>query len=181
MAGTRAAQRYAKAMLSLASDNDNVKNIDAEVRLIDNTLKGSKDLRLLLKNPVVKDEMKSSCLKAIFKDAGKTITNLFDVLIHNKRIGLLHQVTQAFISQVDKMNHVTTAKVTTAVPLTSEIEEKILAKVKELTGNKATLTEAVDEELIGGFLLRIGDLQYDASISGKLNSLNYKFKHNAYA
>lgn len=181
MAGTLAAQRYAKALLSLASDNNEVKSIDAEVRLIDNTLKDSKDLRLLLKSPVVKDEMKSACLKAIFKDAGKTVTNLFDVLIHNKRIGLLHQVVQAFIGQVDIMNNVTRAKVTTAVPLTSAMEEKVLAKVKELTGNKVTLTKAVDNDLLGGFLLRIGDLQYDASISGKLNNLNYKFKHNAYA
>lgn len=179
MAGNRAAQRYAKALMELASEKKKLKGIDEDIRLIDNTIKGSKDLQAMLRSPIIKNELKRSSLKAIFKSVNQETTNLFDVLLDNKRIALLPEVTKAFIALVDQANEVTTAEVTTAVPLTAAMEKKILAKVKELTGNKATLIQKVDEELIGGFLLRIGDLQYDASISGKLNSLRKKFKQNA--
>lgn len=180
MAGKRAAHRYAKALMSLAKENNQLDAIDADIRLIDNSLKGSKELRNLLKSPVVKNEQKLASLKAIFSEVSQVTTNLFDVLIQNKRIDILSEVTQAFIALVDEANHVVSAEVTTATELTPEMEEKVLAKVKELTGNKATLIKKVDAKLLGGFLLRIGDLQYDASISGKLNSLKQKFKQNAY-
>lgn len=179
MAGNRAAYRYAKALFSLASDDNKSSEVEADMRLIDQTIRESKDLRVMLKSPVIKSELKLSSLEAVFKDAGKYTINLFKVLIENKRIGLLPQVAKSFIELVDQANKVTTAEVTTAVPLTEDMEKSILDKVKELTGNKATLIKKIDENLIGGFLLRIGDIQYDASISGRLTSLKHKFKQNA--
>lgn len=180
MAGKRAAHRYAKALFSLSKEQNNLDKVEGDLRLIDGTLKGSKELRAVLKSPVIKNSLKSSSLKAVFEGVDKTTLNLFDVLIDNKRIDILPDVSKAFIELVDQANKVTTAEVTTAVPLTPEMEEKVLAKVKELTGNNASLVQKVDENLIGGFLLRIGDLQYDASISGKLKNLKHKFKQNAY-
>jgi len=181
MAGKLAAQRYAKALLSLATDSETVERVSADIRLVNHTIRDSRELQNLLKSPVVNDRLKKDCLKAVFKDAGAQTLQLFEVLIDNKRIGLLKKVTDAFIALMDKINNVTAAKVTTAVPMTEDLENKVMAKIREITGGKVTLSKAVDEHLIGGFLLRIGDLQYDASVSGKLNGLKYKFKQNAHA
>lgn len=178
MAGSRAAHRYAKALLSLASEKNQLQEVDEDMRLIHQTIKDSKDLRLLLKSPIIKSDLKLSSLKEIFKEVSAQSKQLFEVLIANKRINLLPQVVQAFIALVNKMNNVTTAEVITAIPLTGELEKKVLRKIKELTGNEATLKKKVDKELLGGFLLRIGDLQYDASISGKLNNLKHTLKQN---
>jgi F-type H+-transporting ATPase subunit delta len=78
------------------------------------------------------------------------------------------------------MNKTEVATVTTAVPLTKELEAKVLAKVKELTGNDVSLENKIDENIIGGFILRVGDLQYNASIANKLNTLKREFTNNTY-
>lgn len=178
MAGKRAAHRYAKALLSLANESDILQQVDADMRLVNNTISASRDLQLLLRNPVVKDTLKLTVLKNIFSAVDKQTTQLFETLLQNKRLGLLPRITESFIALVDEKNGVVRAEVTTAVPLTDELEKKVLAKVKEITGNEASLMKKVDENLIGGFLLRVGDLQYDASISGRLNRLKQKFKQN---
>jgi F-type H+-transporting ATPase subunit delta len=78
------------------------------------------------------------------------------------------------------MNKTEVATVTTAVPLTKELEAKVLAKIKELTGNDVSLENKIDESIIGGFILRVGDLQYNASIANKLNTLKREFTNNTY-
>lgn len=180
MAGNRAAHRYAKALMSLAVENNQLKEIEAEMRLIRDTINDAKDLQSFLKSPIIKQEVKRSGVKAVFSEVHPTTAKLFDVLIDNNRIALLPAVSQAFIALVDKANNVITAEVTTAATLTSEMEKNVLAKVKELTGSDASLVKKVDPKLLGGFLLRVGDIQYDASIAGKLNSLKQNFKQNTY-
>lgn len=178
MAGNRAAHRYAKALMSLAVENKQLKEIEADMNLIHNTIKDAKDLQNFLKSPIIKLDVKRSGVKAVFDKVNATTAKLFDVLIDNNRINLLPAVSQAFIALVDQANNVVTAEVTTAATLSPEMKETVLDKVKELTGSNASLTEKVDPDLLGGFLLRIGDLQYDASIAGKLNSLKQNFKQN---
>ena len=68
--------------------------------------------------------------------------------------------------------------VTTAVPLTDDLNAKVLAKVKELTGKEAVIENKVDESILGGFILRVGDMQYNASIANKLNNLKRTFSQN---
>lgn len=179
MAGKRAAKRYAKALFALTTEENKTGQIETDMRLIAQTVEDSRELQVLLKSPVIKDSLKLSSLMAIFKTVDPQTNQLFNVLINNKRIGLLAEVTQQFIALVDAQNKISNAEVTTAVPLTADMEAKVLAKVKVLTGNTARLTQKIDEKLIGGFLLRIGDLQYDASIAGKLNQLKQKFNQNA--
>jgi F-type H+-transporting ATPase subunit delta len=70
--------------------------------------------------------------------------------------------------------------VTSAIPLTKEMDEKILTKVKEITGKEVTIENVVNSDIIGGFILRIGDIQYDASIAHKLQVLKRQFDHESY-
>jgi F-type H+-transporting ATPase subunit delta len=72
------------------------------------------------------------------------------------------------------------AKVTTAVPLTAKIEAKVLEKIVALTGKKANLENVINESILGGFILRVGDVQYDASISNYLNELKKEFDNSHY-
>lgn len=176
------AYRYAKALLSLATENNQLEEISNDMRLIDNTIADSKDLKAVLRNPIIKNSQKRSCLQAIFNDVNKNTTQLFDVLIDNKRIALLDKVTVAFVGLVDELDNVVAAKVSSAVPLNEDARNEIVDKIKTITkSKKVILSTRVDKDLIGGFLLRIDDLQYDASIARKLNNLRHKFKQNSYA
>ncbi|HET8809558.1 MAG TPA: ATP synthase F1 subunit delta [Flavobacteriaceae bacterium] len=178
--GSRAAQRYAKAVLSLAQDQNKTEAVNVEMMLVSNTLADNENLLGVLKSPAVNPEAKRKSLHAIFKETGKITQSLFDILLDNKRIDILDEVAKKYISLYNETNNIRTAVVTTAVPLTSEMEQKVLAKVKELTGGDASLKNEIDENILGGFILRVGDLQYNASVAGNLNRLQREFKktHN---
>ncbi|SDS39289.1 ATP synthase F1 subunit delta [Gramella sp. MAR_2010_147] len=180
MRGTRAAQRYAKAILSLAKDKNSAEAVNEDMISISKTVLNSRDLENMLTSPVVKDSIKKSALLEIFKDLNTISKGAIDILLENGRINILHIVARQYIVQFNELNNVRQAVVTTAVPLDNELETVILAKVKELTGSKASLKSIVDEDIIGGFVLRVGDLQYDASVSRNLTRLKRELKDNTY-
>ena len=180
MKGTRAAQRYAKAIIGLAKDKNATDAVYDDMLSISQTIAGSKDLKSMLGSPVIKSGIKKSALREIFKDAHAITLSGFDILVENGRIDLLNIVARQYIARYHSMNNTQQAVVTSAVALTKELEEKVQAKIKELTGNEASIKNIVDEDMIGGFVLRVGDLQYDASVASNLNRLKRELKNNTY-
>ena len=178
MAGSRAAIRYAKAVLSLASDNKVADKVNADMKQIASAIATNSDLNAMLQSTVVRSSDKLSVLKAVFGDANNATTNLINTLITNKRIALLGDVANKYNHLYDALRDTQVAKVTTATPLTKDLEKKVLDKVKELTGKSTEIMNTVDESILGGFVLRVGDLQYDASIANKLNKLKREFTLN---
>ncbi|QCE41116.1 ATP synthase F1 subunit delta [Psychroserpens sp. NJDZ02] len=178
MAGERAAIRYAKAVLSLATDNNIAEAVNTDMELINNTVAQSKDLKDMLYSPVISASIKKSALLEIFKGVNPATVNLINTLIANKRLDLLPQVAGKFITLYEQQKGSQVATVTTAVPLTEALEAKVLAKVKELTGKEAAIKNIVDESILGGFILRVGDTQYNASIANQLSKLKREFTIN---
>src|SRR5690606_13259473 len=175
MAGTRAAIRYAKAVLSLASDEKTTDVVNSEMKLIATTISQNKELSDVLKSPVVSSAVKKSVLLEVFKDSSKSILNLINTLISNNRIDILGDVAQKYNQLFDASKGIELATVTTAVALTEDLKKKVLAKAKELTGKDIEVENVIDESIIGGFILRIGDIQYNASITNQLNKLKKEF------
>ena len=171
----RAALRYAKAVLDLAVDNKATDAVEKDMRDIVATMADSKELRTMLASPVVNGETKKEALKAIFKDASEITKGLLNTLTENKRIALLNEVALKFIILNQDLKGEGVAYVTTAVPLTPELEKKILQQVAKITADKVTIENKIDESIIGGFILRIGDLQYDASVANKLSEIKREF------
>lgn len=178
MAGTRAAIRYAKAVLSLATEKQVAEAINADMVLISKTLKANQELDLAIKNAVVKSEDKKAILSQVFPDANAMTLELFKVLDANKRLDLMEAVADKFSELFDIQNGKESATVTTAVAITEDVEAKVLAKIKELTNKAVTVKNIVDESILGGFILRVGDIQYNASIANKLNKLKREFTIN---
>ena len=178
MAGTRAAIRYAKAVLSLASDQNTAETVNADMKLISQAATESKAFTEMLKSSIIKAEQKKESLLKIFPELNSVTTGLFEVLITNKRMDILSQVAQKYNTLFDKLHGREVAIVTTAVPITEALEAKVLAKVKSLTGKEVEIKNQVDPNILGGFILRIGDLQYNASIANKLNRLKREFSLN---
>jgi F-type H+-transporting ATPase subunit delta len=180
MQGSKAALRYAKAVLSLAKDQNLTKEVNDDMTLISNTISDSNELRVFLKSPVIKNSIKKDALQEIFKNVNGTTSGMFGVLIENNRIDILAMVASKYRELYNQMNNVQVAKVTTAVPLTPALESKIQGKVRELTGNEAKIQNIIDESIIGGFILRVGDIQYNGSVNAQLNSLKRELKNNTY-
>lgn len=179
MAGARAAIRYAKAILELANSQNTAEAVNTDMSLIANTIADSKDLSDMLQSPVVRSAVKKAALLEIFKNTNNLSVQLIDTLIENKRISILEDVALKYNQLYDQFKGTKVATVTTVVPLTGALEAKVLAKVKEISGGNAIeIQNVIDDTIIGGFILRVGDLQYDASIANKLNTLKQEFRLN---
>jgi F-type H+-transporting ATPase subunit delta len=146
------------------------------MQLIATTISDSEELQLVLNSPVVKSDDKKKALIAIFgSQINEISTKLIDLLIENKRLPDFGSVASQYISLYDSLSGKEKAVVTTAIPLTDAIKTQVLAKVKELTGKEAVLENEIDPDILGGFILRVGDVQYDASIANKLAVLKRQF------
>jgi len=178
MAGVRAAIRYAKAVLSLATDQNTADVVNNDMKQIANAITESKDLSNMLQSPVIKSSAKKEALLAVFGNSNAMTVNLIDTLITNKRLSLLGDVASSYNRLFDESKGTQVAQVTTAVPLTDDLKVKVLAKVKELTGKDVEVESIIDESIIGGFVLRVGDIQYNASIANKLDKLKREFTLN---
>ncbi len=178
MSESRAAIRYAKAILDLAVENKATDAVENDMRSIVSTISESKDLRDMLASPVISGQVKKEILGKVFKGSHAISEGLINMMVDNKRISILNEVALKYIILNEQLKGKDVAYVTTAVPMTAALEKKVLKQVTSLTGNEVTIENKVDESIIGGFVLRVGDLQYDASIANKLNNLKREFTNS---
>ena len=172
---SRAASRYAKAILSLAKDKNEAAAVNEDMKNVLVTITKSKDLRNFLSSPLIKANKKRDGLRAVFKDSGAITMGLFDMLVENKRADILQDVATSYIVLFEEMNKREIATVTTAIEITPELETKVLAKAKELAGKEITLQKRIDPSIMGGFILRVGDKEINASVQNKFGELKRTF------
>jgi F-type H+-transporting ATPase subunit delta len=178
MAGARAAIRYAKAILSLATDQNSAEAVNNDMKLIAITIAESNDLKEMLQSPVIGSSIKKSVLSEIFNKTSKETTSLINLLVENNRIDILDTVASKYNQLFDESKGIQVATVTTAIALNDVLKTQVLAKAKELTGKNIEVKNIIDESIIGGFILRVGDIQYNASIANQLNKLKREFSTN---
>ena len=178
MAGTRAALRYAKAILSLALDKKKAGAVNTDMMHIASTLENNPDLNNAMLSPVVNAGDKKAILDQVFKNGDGITTQLFNVLQTNNRIPILGNIAHAYTNLYNAHMGVEKVTVTTAIALTPELEAKVLKKVKELTPKEVVIENIIDAAVIGGFVLRVGDVEYNASVSNQLNKLKRQLSLN---
>ncbi|MBS3738363.1 ATP synthase F1 subunit delta [Mesohalobacter halotolerans] len=169
--GQRAAKRYAKAILDLAQEQKSVDQLLDDMLLIQNSITQNPELRSIFNSPVVKNKDKCAIAKAVFKDVDDMLHKLFDTLSENNRFNHLKWICQAYTTQYNTLHNIREAHISSAVRLDNSVIKALKEQIKNITGDEAKVTTALNEDLIGGFILNLNDLQYDASLSGKLNKL----------
>ncbi len=177
MAISTVAARYAKSLIDLAQEKGIVEDMHTDMQFFKRTIDENRPLAVLLKNPIVRNEKKWSIIKAVFATRLQPLTMSFLHIVATKgRDNILDAIADAFIAQYDTMNGIERATVITTVPLTEAVREKLKAQVQRLTGSKTVeLEEKYDSKLIGGYVLRVGDRQFDASLRSQLNDLRLTF------
>jgi len=174
---SRAAIRYAKAILETALSSGKANQVNDDMKSIINAVNSSTDLKDFLASPIITSEVKMNVLSEIFGSVQADTKSLFRLLQENKRFEILEAIATQFNAQFDEMNGVEVAKVTTAFPITADLEAKILAKATAMSTKKITIQNTVDPSIIGGFILRIGDKQYNASVLNRLQELKREFSN----
>ena len=171
MAGTRAAIRYAKAILDLANSTAIADVVNNDMKSIASTIESNLELSTFIQNPTTTVDVKESVLLEVFADVNAVTKGLFHLLFENKRFEILGAIAQEYSKLFDVSIGVQVVKVTTAFPMDAALEAKVLAKIATLSDKKITIESNVDPSIIGGFILRIGDQQYNASVANRLQGL----------
>ena len=171
MSGTRAAIRYAKAFLDLAISAGNEQEVYKDMALISSTINGNEELNSFIQNPTISVGVKESALTEVFASTTKLTKSLFHLLFENKRFEILEDIVSQYVLLSDEMNGFEVVKVTTAIAMDSALEAKVSEKIKEFSNKKITIVNTIDPAIIGGFILRIGDKEYNASIANRLQVL----------
>ena len=171
MKSGRVATRYAKALLEFSFEKKVQKNVFEEIKNILSIMQKNVNLNDALNNPILPTKQKRKILSDIFNKSSSPVQRFFDLLSQNNREGMLANIAQKYIQLFNAKQGKTVASVTTAVALTKEMEIKLLKKASELSAFKIELKNIIDPKIKGGFVLRVGDLQYNASISDRIFNL----------
>ena len=178
MKSSRAAIRYAKALIQESIEVDSLESMYSDMQVVLNTFQENDNLKFLVESRVVKNSLKLSALKLIFKNLSKLSLKFIDILYENNRIDLLETISFKFIELYKDHKGIQSALVTTAVPLNSEMKSEVLQVVSKLTNKQTILENKIDKTLIGGFILRVGDVEYNSSFKNKLKTIKRVFTKN---
>lgn len=177
----RAAKRYAKALLDYAIEKQHVDIVFQEMTNLLKVMDENIEFQRLLLSPIVKSNVKRNVLVHIFPDKSDLLRQLIEVLVHNKRLSLTKNIAKAYIELYNEYKQKRIVQVTTAEPISDLLKDQFLQKIKQLTGNSNfELRNKIDQNIIGGFILRVGDIQYNASISHKLLAIKRNFEENLF-
>lgn len=164
--------RYAKALLQLAEEKQELERVFEDVSTINHTLRDSKELRAMLKSPVVKDQQKHDILDGIFQQhLSKDSLQFLHFIVDKKRENYIYDIAQRFIELYDNMQGIVKANVKSSAELNDEQKDILKKKLVEYTGKKVKARYHKDESILGGFIVRIGDTVLDASVNRQLQLL----------
>ncbi|OQP46606.1 ATP synthase F1 subunit delta [Niastella populi] len=180
MPNPRLAARYAKSLIDLANERNQVETVYQDMQFLQALCKDSRDFLVLLRSPIVKADKKSVIVEAVTKGRISDITAAFNRLLITKgRESNLPEIIVAFIDQYKKQKGIHTIKLTTAVPVTEEVKKQLISQIQKQTNlSNIDLKATVNADIIGGFVLEIGDTLVDASIVYDLNKIKAQFMNN---
>ncbi len=168
---SQVARRYAKSLLDFAIERNELDAVAADMALIANTCQSSRDLVVMLKSPIIKTEKKVAVINKVFSgEIGSASVNFINVVAKGKREMLLPEIAIAFTTLYRSHKGIVSAEITSAIPL-SELEREKAKSIVAGLGKEVELTEKIDKSIIGGFIIRVGDKQYDASVASRLSDV----------
>jgi F-type H+-transporting ATPase subunit delta len=181
MKGTRAASRYAKSLLDLATEKGQLEECKADMALIASTIEENREFSILLNSPIINTEKKLAIINEIFVGKIGEITFAFLRIITSKRReGILAAIASSFLSLYNKQKNIFVASIVSATALDEGTRKELVTKIEEVTGGSVEITEKIDPELIGGFVLNVDNKQFNGSIAYQIGQLRRAFSKNAY-
>lgn len=177
----RVAYRYAKALLDLAVEDNVLEPVLEDMRMMNRTCRTSKDFSVMLNSPVIKNDKKQKIFNLLFADRIQKISlKFFEIIIRKDREELIRDITDAFIRQYKEYKHIQTVHVATATALSDENRKEVMTFLKTRTDEEILLVEDIQEDLIGGVVIRMRDVQIDASVKKNFSRLERTFSQDLY-
>jgi F-type H+-transporting ATPase subunit delta len=182
MKNPRLAGRYAKSIIDLSIEQNQLEAVYADMKFIQSICKSNPDFVAVLRSPIIKGDVKGKIVESITKERVSKLSSAFiTLLIVKGREYDLPEIANAFIDQYNEIKNIHKVKITTAIAVDADFTNALIAKLKAASNIKNVEVEnAVDESLIGGFVLETGGKLIDASVLKDLNELKKEFLNNEY-
>jgi F-type H+-transporting ATPase subunit delta len=170
------ARRYAVALADVVTSRGEATEVREELSAWEEMMRTNAQLLEVFRHPTIPYDQKRRVLDALISRARvrPTTANLLQVLLQNHRLADLSEINRQFTQELDRRAGVVTAQVTTARPVPAPAQEALRARLGQLTGSSVRLQFAVDEELIGGVVTRIGSTVYDGSVRSQLEQIKQR-------
>lgn len=174
MKSTKVASRYAKSLLEIAIEQKKVDSILGDMNFLLQTSKDSHDFELLIASPIVDGGKKIEIFKRVFEQFEDISMSFVELITKNGREAYLPEIAASFEAQVKAYKGITPVTLITAKELDQATKDKIIAKVQGQVDGQIEVTEKIDESIIGGFVVRMGDMRIDASVQSQFNNLKQR-------
>ncbi|MGH9201599.1 MAG: ATP synthase F1 subunit delta [Vicinamibacterales bacterium] len=173
MSSRASAARYARALFDVAVKESNPEQIEQELSVCVELLRGHPELQRLLTTPGVPVAGKRRVLQAVAERAAFSppVGKLLLLLADRDRLGMLPDVLAMFRERLMEQQQVVRAEVTTATPLSPDGAAELQQRLNDTTGRRVTITTKVDPSIIGGVVARLGSTVYDGSVAAQLTRL----------
>jgi F-type H+-transporting ATPase subunit delta len=180
MMNPRLAGRYAKSLIDLAIEKDQLEVVYKNMQFVQHLLLSSSELVTILRSPVIAGDKKLKVLDALTAGHDDAITTSFNHLLVKKgRERFLPDIVFAFIEQYKAFKGIHHVTLTTAVEVGDAVKNSIISKIKAATAMKEVELESlVDEKIIGGFILEADGKKVDVSIAYDLANIKKQFSNN---
>ena len=179
MRTSKVAKRYAQGLLNFTQEAGTSAAVFMEMRDMVNTIEKSKELQSFFNSPIIEVKKKISVSAEIFKSFSPLTRNLIQLVIKHGREKELSGIGQEFINKVEDLNGVQRITLTSATELSEDNIQSILKSTNLVNHqNKFDLKSIINPEILGGYILRVGDQQIDESVKAKLGRLNKEFQLN---
>ncbi|MCO5285373.1 MAG: ATP synthase F1 subunit delta [Chitinophagaceae bacterium] len=182
MNNPRLAQRYAKSLIDLAIEMNQLEQVNNDMLFLNKIIKASREFVVMLESPVIPSGKKISIVSAVTGSNLSQITDSFiKLLCHKNREAHLPEIITAFIEQYNTYKGIHTATLTTATPVGEGVLNEFRTRILESTKvPHLNLETRVNDKLIGGFVLEMEGKLIDASILRDLNDIKKQFDSNEY-
>ena len=178
MLTSKVAKRYAQGLLDFTQESGNTETVFSEMKDIVKIMTSSKELNYFVNTPIIDARKKEAIALEIFKDFSPVAKNIIRLVIKQGREGQLKNIAQEFINKVEDIKGTQRITLVSATALSQDNINKIIADSKMVNVSNYDLETIIKPEILGGYILRIGDQQIDASVRTKLRNIKKEFQLN---
>lgn len=176
MAETKVSARYAASLIDIAMEKKSLDELSKDMELVHSTIQSSSELRNLLQSPVVRNEMKKSILSEIFKSkVSEDSLNFIKFIVDKNREYLLDSIIEKFLEIRDEKLGLVRVEIKTSFDFTDDQKTKLKQRLEKILNKKAQLNFHTDSTIVGGFVAKVEDTVYDASVKHQLELLKKEF------
>lgn len=169
--------RYANALLEYAAGQHQEEEVYERMKLLSGVYFRMQELRRVLMNPsVLRKDKQAILLTACGGNVPSSLSGMIDLILKNEREEAILSIAQRFIDLYRDKFQIRSGRLVTAAAIDEATTQQLIARIRKIVGMKIEMETTVDPEILGGFVLSIGDYRWDASVAGELNRIRKKFK-----